>query len=117
MRHAFRCGYPHVDHLLRTINSRQYSELIAFLEAEPFGDERIDIGFARLCELYANCHLKPDAEPLTLDKFIKDWWEPRSAKERPDAQSELAAVDQEWLAVKVGIMFAGLGWQPPGLVN
>lgn len=79
MHLAWRCGFPHADHLLRTIDSRQYNDIVAMRDVEPIGVEREDLRDATLAALLTHGKVQPQAfldgwsyrpppKPLTRDE-------------------------------------------------
>lgn len=75
MRLALALGWPSVEWGLSHMGSQELTEWMAYFELEGFGDDRMDLRFARLLHLLANAHNDPKRNPAghKLKDFLFPW--------------------------------------------
>jgi hypothetical protein len=68
-RAAMATGFPSADQFLESIDSDEWTELLAFYELDPFGEQRADIRHARLMAMTAAVHGDRRAKPFDYLPF------------------------------------------------
>lgn len=58
-----------MDEMLSGMSSRALTEWMAYFNAEPFGDELIDIHMAQIASILINANLKKGAPQMTPEKM------------------------------------------------
>ena len=60
------------------MGAREFQEWKKFFELEGFGDDRMDLRFARLMHLFANAYNDDKKNPrgYKLEEFLYDWQKP-----------------------------------------
>lgn len=84
---ALELGYPHPDHLLRELTSKQLSEWMAYFMLEPFGPRREDERFGILACQVIGPHLKK-GKKVSINNFFPDRVELMGRKRRKQSWQE-----------------------------
>lgn len=71
-RAALLAGYPSADQYLVDIDSDEWTELLAFNELDPIGEQRGDIRNACLMALIAAAHGDKNAKPIDFMPFSEE---------------------------------------------
>lgn len=69
-RLAVMLGKATIPEVQRSMTAAQFAEWWAYYNLEPFGGERVDLGFAQLCALVANAMRGRGRAPYKIEDFL-----------------------------------------------
>jgi hypothetical protein len=81
-----------------TIDSREFSEWMAFYQLEPFGPERLDVGSAIVAATIANVHRGRAARAFKPGDFLPEFGPPKRQTQEQMAQvfGQFAEAHNAW---------------------
>ncbi len=88
--------------MLEAISPREFAEWLAFLGIEQPGERRMDVRFAQLTTVLANCHTDPKKKRFKVSDFMLDLRSPEQRAKQDaamrKASEELAEIEREAIA-------------------
>lgn len=98
-RYALKLGWANTSAMLRTLTGKQWIEMSAYAELEPFDEVRDDYRIASIVQAIFNTNLGKGQKPFTLDDVRLKFGGVEEPKKQQSPEEQLAIM-KLWAAAQ-----------------